>query len=386
MTTLISFLGKGQDGRGYRPANYRFEDSMLAEGQKYLGLTIAQKVQPSRVILLGTSGSMWDVFLESEADHLTTEWLELADCVKQQTVNSLQLRPFESYLQHKMNAEVHCELIPYARDTTEQFEILSRLAELLYDGEEVILDVTHGFRHLPMLALVAARFLKKTKNIKINQIYYGAFDMSQDNITPVLDLSGLLELLDWVDALSCFDKDGDFGIFTELLEKQGLATSHVELLNKASFFERTTNSSQAKETLSGVFKHIEQLNTPLFNLFKAQLIQRISWFKENSRGKREMSLARNYLQRKDYIRAIIYGFEGLISVHLNKKLQDENDFSLRDKAKDELRDNKSFNRLNRLRNAIAHGVKASDQDVLKVVRDEKTLKQSLEERFKHLLD
>ena len=39
MTTLISFLGKGQDGRGYRPANYRFEDGML-----------------------GTRGSMWDVF------------------------------------------------------------------------------------------------------------------------------------------------------------------------------------------------------------------------------------------------------------------------------------------------------------------------------------
>ena len=99
-----------------------------------------------------------------------------------------------------------------------------------------------------------------------------------------------------------------------------------------------------------------------------------------------MSLARNYLQRKDYIRAIIYGFEGLISVHLTKKSQDENDFTLRDKAKDELRDTNSFKRLNRLRNAIAHGVKASDQDVLRVVRDEKVLKQSLEERFKHLLD
>ena len=34
--------------------------------------------------------------------------------------------------------------------------------------EDVILDVTHGFRHLPMLALVAARFLKKTKNINYN--------------------------------------------------------------------------------------------------------------------------------------------------------------------------------------------------------------------------
>ena len=31
MTTLVSFLGKGQDGRGYRNANYQFDDGEIIE-------------------------------------------------------------------------------------------------------------------------------------------------------------------------------------------------------------------------------------------------------------------------------------------------------------------------------------------------------------------
>ena len=96
MTTLISFLGKGQDGRGYRPASYRFEDGDISEGQKYLGLTLTEKIKPTRVILLGTSGSMWDVFLESGAGSLESEWLELADSVKQQTVSWYSFAPLRN--------------------------------------------------------------------------------------------------------------------------------------------------------------------------------------------------------------------------------------------------------------------------------------------------
>ena len=68
MTTLISFLGKGQNGLGYRDTNYHFFDEDLYENQKYIGIALADKINPSKIILLGTSGSMWDVFLEQGAD------------------------------------------------------------------------------------------------------------------------------------------------------------------------------------------------------------------------------------------------------------------------------------------------------------------------------
>jgi CRISPR-associated Csx2 family protein len=386
MTTLISFLGKGQDGRGYRPASYRFEDGDISEGQKYLGITLTEKIKPTRVILLGTSGSMWDVFLESGAGSLESEWLELADSVKQQTVDMLQLRPFEKYLQQSMGMPVHCELIPYARNTTEQLEILSRLAELLAEGEDVVIDVTHGFRHLPMLALVAARFLQKTSKINVKQIYYGAFEMSQDSLTPVLELRGLLELLDWVDALTTFDKDGDYSVFASLLESQNFSGANAGLLRKAAFHERTSNSSQSRSALSTIADAMQNLNTPLFNLFKKQLTTRLSWFRKVNRGQQEMQLAREYLDRGDYLRAVIYGLEGLISSRMAVDHLDENDFQSRKDYADRLKDSQSFRKLNHLRNALAHGVKPNDNDTLTSMKDEQRLQQSLRSRFDHLLD
>lgn len=386
MTTLISFLGKGQDGCGYRPTCYQFEDGWRFDDQKYLGQTLAEKLCPSRIILLGTPGSMWDVFLEGEAESLETQWLELADAVPKQAVNRDLLSPFEHFLSKKLNCTAHCELIPYARTTVEQLNILSRLAELLEKDEQVVIDVTHGFRHLPMLGLVAARFLRKIKNISVNQIYYGAFEMTADQTTPVLELRGLLELLDWVDALGTFDKDGDYGVFADLLTKQGLASNNAALLRRASFHERTSNSSQATQALSTVSAAIAGLDTPLFNLFKQQLAKRLSWFRKATRGQREMQLARDYLARGDFLRATIYGLEGLISNRITKNGKDENNFLERKDVSETLKDSTQFNQLNYLRNALAHGVRPDVTKTTKVLKNEESLQQSLQELFDDLLD
>ncbi len=153
-------------------------------------MALAQKIKPTKVILLGTSGSMWDVFLENAGDHgMEEKWLDLSEVVDSKNVSPEHLQPFEDYLSQSLNAEVHYVLIPFAKNPKEQIEILSVLAENL--NEDVVIDVTHGFRHLPMLSLVAARFLKTVKKIDVRQIYYGAFEMSGDNKTPVLELESL---------------------------------------------------------------------------------------------------------------------------------------------------------------------------------------------------
>lgn len=186
MTTLISFLGVGDKTRGYRSANYQFGDGETFNDTKYIGLTLLKKINPTKTIFLGTSGSMWDVFLENAGENETmlAQWFELSEAVKNHQVNQEQLDPFSNYLSQKLGTSVHCILIPFAKNEQEQIEILSVLSYHLDDNEKVILDVTHGFRHLPMLSLVAARFLKKIKNIDVEQVYYGAFEMTNDKKPP----------------------------------------------------------------------------------------------------------------------------------------------------------------------------------------------------------
>ncbi|MDQ7005479.1 MAG: TM1812 family CRISPR-associated protein [Ghiorsea sp.] len=63
MLVLISFLGGGMkpaDGSGYREATYQFDDK-TKDTSRYFAETLARKLQPDRVVMFGTSGSMWDV-------------------------------------------------------------------------------------------------------------------------------------------------------------------------------------------------------------------------------------------------------------------------------------------------------------------------------------
>lgn len=395
MTTLISFLGVGDKKKGYRTANYQFNDGQIFNNTQYIGLTLVEKVKPTKTIFLGTSGSMWDVFLENAGETMTDEWLGLSEAVASHQVTQEQLEPFSRYLSEKLNTQVHCILIPFAKNEQEQIEILSVLSEHLSDNEKVVLDVTHGFRHLPMLSLVAARFLKKIKQVDVSQVYYGAFEMAakkdtetdDDKKTPVLELESLLVMLDWVDGLTTFDKDGDYGVFAPLLQKEGLSESDSRLLQEAIFFERNNNSSQAKQKLSTVFNQIDDINTAIFKLFKPQLIKRLDWFKKGNRGTQEQKLAYEYLARQDYLRAVIFAQEGMISEQTIQDKKDPNSFDDRELTRKTLQKNEQqFRFLNTIRNALVHGLgRDAKKDLKRILGDESAMKQSLKQRFDNLL-
>lgn len=382
MTTLISFLGTGQKGKGYETTNYVLNGQEYPE--KYISISLVKALKPTKLILLGTAGSVWDVFFEKGADDLEEEWLSLSDKVANSSVTQDDLKPFEDYLSQKLNTQVYCVLTSFARDTKEQADILLKLEHYLDSNEEAILDVTHGFRHLPMLALVAARFLKRIKNIDVQHIYYGAFDMKKDDKCPILDLDGMLSMLDWVDALTTFDKDGDYGQFADLLVQENFDKNKARLLKEASFFERTTNSSKASEKLNTIFKDLENFNSPIFDLFKPQLIKRLTWFRESNRGLREQQLAKEYLERKDYLRAVVYAMEGIISNAIYQDKDDINNYDVRNKKSDELAKNsQSFKELRPLRNTLAHGNR-NHSKVSELTGDEKKLSQNLKDRFANL--
>ena len=86
MVTLVSFLGKGQHNSGYRDTDYIFDDGDVYAHQKYIGLALQKKLEADKVILLGTSSSMWDVFLEAGSDALEEQWFSLSDAVKTSSV------------------------------------------------------------------------------------------------------------------------------------------------------------------------------------------------------------------------------------------------------------------------------------------------------------
>ena len=121
--------------------------------------------------------------------------------------------------------------IKTGNDTGEMWDIFMTIAGEIEVEETVIFDITHGLRSLPFLVFLFAAYLKSAKRVKIQGIYYGALELSKANVTPVIDLSEFVEMLDWLGASERFIEMGDgsalAGLLKSRVERSGEALNQV---------------------------------------------------------------------------------------------------------------------------------------------------------------
>ncbi len=79
----------------------------------------------------------------------------------------------------------------------ELWEIFEAVGDHLEDGDDIVLDLTHGFRHLPALLLSSIQYYAARKKLNLLGIFYGAWDASQNGKTPIFDLTPLYDLSEW---------------------------------------------------------------------------------------------------------------------------------------------------------------------------------------------
>ncbi len=81
---------------------------------------------------------------------------------------------------------------------------------------DLILDLTHGFRHLPFLTYVAVMYLTALSNVRLVAAYYGMLERGVD-VAPFLDLQPLLTLPRWFHAVEVLRRWGDVSPIAELV-------------------------------------------------------------------------------------------------------------------------------------------------------------------------
>jgi len=218
-----------------------------------------------------------------------------------------------------------------------------------------------------MLGLMSAFYVRAAAGAEVVGIHYAAFDRKVDGVTPVMSLNGLMRLYDWVRALECFSKDGDYGGFADLLSADGL---RGDLLAEAAFLERAAVAPNARRKLETFTAAAGEPSSPAGRLFLPLLMERIEWRKGKDRAAWEGRLARDYLARRDYLRAGQFAFESLISARALANGADANDYDhARQSAERDLeqqtkagrlapKDPGNFITLKNLRNALSHGLRA----------------------------
>ncbi|RRR70860.1 MAG: TIGR02221 family CRISPR-associated protein [Candidatus Viridilinea halotolerans] len=118
--------------------------------------------------------------------------------------------------------------IPSSQDTASLWAMFHAIAGEIEPGDHITFDITNGFRSLPLLALLAASFVRVVRGAHVERMIYGAYDATSGSVTPVFDLSPLLALLDWTTATDAFLKYGRADDLVDRMRQgQGAATNSL---------------------------------------------------------------------------------------------------------------------------------------------------------------
>lgn len=114
--------------------------------------------------------------------------------------------------------------VPLGENNLQLWQLFGIVSQTVQPGEEVAFDITHGLRSFPLIGLLAAAFLRAGLRVNLRAVLYGAFDVRDQNTTPhrtpVFDLTGLIELLDWAVAAERFNRSGDARALSEIIKNQ----------------------------------------------------------------------------------------------------------------------------------------------------------------------
>lgn len=234
---LISFLGMGrvdrnQSKRCYETTTYKIGN--VSGDYTFMAKMLAEKEKVDTIFLIGTRHSMWEEVYNSFSQGEVNEKMLLEminDCDGANSKSSLDF-PFRKYIEDASTDTVlKILLVHYGVDEQEikkNIEIVLSIVDFLKDGDEIIVDITHSFRSIPLIIMNLLFYLRTVKNPKvtISHIYYGMLEVNKElGYTPVVDLKSALSITDWTLGAYSFQEFGISKQICTLVEDKSVAGS-----------------------------------------------------------------------------------------------------------------------------------------------------------------
>jgi len=287
MKVLITILGKGP----YKVANYELPNGSTYT-TKLVGDALSKYVKPDKVYVVGTSESLW----------------ELAD---------------------KLIGDYEKVEIPYGKSYEEFWEMFRILSELDVERKEIYLDITHGFRSIPLFVSTLVNLFTKVKGARIKGIYYGIWEAKYKNenmeITPVVDLLPIIELNEWIEGFTLFANYGDGHHIKEAIEKSIKKVSPkerkalgnlnslpkvLERYSQAVGFNAPDHIIETFMKLSDVFSSVNYSRIPIdlepIRFLKEAFLKESDRFKHlDKEWKKQLNVAKWLFEKRRYTQAII---------------------------------------------------------------------------------
>ncbi len=231
---LISFVGTGslvesQSTREYKTAEYHIGDDNLGK-YPFVAAALSNYYNADKIILVGTSHSMWEevyrFYSELKGQDIDEDaYLEIAEHCGQCGCDSELAIPHQDIIEKALGNDSHIVLIRYGLnddEITQNIKTILSLQEYINSGDELIVDVTHSFRSLPMIVMNLLIYLETVsrKRPKLSHIHYGMLEMVKEKgYAPIVELKKMAELTQWTIGASAFKNYDNAYQLTELLEE-----------------------------------------------------------------------------------------------------------------------------------------------------------------------
>ncbi len=132
-------------------------------------------------------------------------------------------------------AEPCCIDIPEGGTEAELWRIFDTFLDLVPEQADLVVDVTHSFRSLPVVMTILLQYLKLVKGVTVSGCFYGAFEAlggrkevealpAARRNAPLFDLTPMLALYDWGQAIHELERFGDQSRLHDLLRREKART------------------------------------------------------------------------------------------------------------------------------------------------------------------
>lgn len=396
--TLISFLGTGpienQDGtklREYRKAKYSINGEIVGESS-FVSSVLMDYFEFDHIILIGTVKSMWEAVYEyyckkNNKEFDLDEYITLADTIDSANhktkIDELDL----TIVRNVLGVNSSAVLIPYGLTRKEQIIIFKTVEQSLSrfrEGDEIILDVTHSFRSLPLFTTSIINYIQSLSDKKIifQKVYYGMLDAMREfnGIAPIIGISTAVELQNWTTAAYSFKEYGKGSLLADLLG--GDSGKMIQIFSDA------VNINYLNEIKTKLTNFQEFSEGELSNEFAQWVIPEVlsSFTKRlqrtgNSQWRFQYELSIWHREKENFGSAYIVLVESMVTYVCEKNNWDWGKFQSRERAKSKIKENifglrNSHKKANQIRNNIAHnlnrrGNKVSEdiKSLIKLQRD-----------------
>jgi CRISPR-associated Csx2 family protein len=349
---LITSIGSGSydkktEEKKYNTAKYyKGQNTKETYETAYIYEALLNFYGVDKIILVGTAGSNWHMLYEHLRDPECTDYdteyslklLELYESADKHEADVCETRELLEKLKETVDKCVDIVVMKYGLNEDEilsNFELLSSVSEHIKDGDGIYFDITHSFRSLAIYELLAVSYFKDVlrKNVSIEFISYGMLEFSWEKFssdneslkgcTPIVNLSQLGNLLEWIKAAEEYKRFGTTYLLADLLGKPtspftlrdeelgGLRSlgDGISANNLSNFKTLLKRCDDIKSAKSSAAQNVVQtlVLKPIFE----DISRRFS-NKKNDDMLLQMELANWHYEKRRYIAAAITAVEAII--------------------------------------------------------------------------